>query len=62
MGFFRNKKLFIFLMGFILLVALVGYTFRERLNLTFPEQLINDTVGWPQYIIHVPVDFTVDVI
>lgn len=62
MRFFRNKKLFIYLMGFILLVALVGYTFRERLNLTFPEQLINDTVGWIQYIVHVPVDFTVDVI
>lgn len=62
MRFFRNKRLFIFLIGFILLVALVGYTFRDRLNVTFAEELMNDTVGWIQYIIHTPVDFTTNVI
>jgi rod shape-determining protein MreC len=62
MRFFRNKRLFIFLIGFILLVALVGYTFRDRVNLTFAEELINDTAGWIQYIIHVPVDFTTGVV
>lgn len=62
MRFFRNKRLFIFLIGFILLVALIGYTFRDRLELTLAEEIINDTVGWIQYVIHVPVDFTMDVI
>ena len=62
MRFFRNKRLFIFLIGFILLVALIGYTFRDRLELTLAEEIINDTVGWIQYVIHVPVDFTIDVI
>ena len=62
MRFFRNKRLFIFLIGFILLVMLVGYTYRERLNITFAEELINDTVGWIQSAVHIPVNFTVDVV
>lgn len=62
MRFFRNRRLFIFLIGFILLVALVGYTFRDRVNLTFAEEIINDTVGWVQYVVHIPVNFTTDVI
>lgn len=62
MRFFRNKRLFIFLIGFILLVSLVGYTFRDRVNLTFAEGIVNDAVGWVQYVIHVPVDFTTDVL
>jgi rod shape-determining protein MreC len=61
MLFFRNKRLFIFLLAFILLVSLVGYTFRDRINLTFAEEWINDAVGWVQYVIYVPVEFTTDV-
>lgn len=61
MRFFRNKRLFIFLIGFILLVVLVGYTFRDRINVTFAEEFINDAVGWVQYVVHTPVNFTTDV-
>lgn len=62
MRFFRNKRLFIFLIGFIILVALIGYSLRDRMNVTFAEELINDTVGWIQYVIHIPVNFTTEVI
>lgn len=62
MRFFRNKRLFIFLIGFILLVVLIGYSLRDRLNVTFAEEFINDTVGWIQYVIHIPVNFTTEVI
>lgn len=61
MLFFRNKRLFIFLIGFILLVVLVGYTFKDRINVTFAEEFINDAIGWVQYVIHTPVNFTTDV-
>jgi len=62
MQFFRNKRLFIFLIGFIVLVVLIGYSFKDRLNVTVGEGFINDTVGWIQYTIHLPVDFATDVI
>lgn len=62
MRFFRNKRLFIFLIGFIILVALIGYSFKDRVQVTFVEEFINDTVGWIQYAIHIPVDFTTDII
>lgn len=61
MRFFRNKRLFIFLIGFILLVVLVGYTFKDRIKVTFAEEFINDAIGWVQYVIHTPVNFTTDV-
>ncbi|WP_085991782.1 rod shape-determining protein MreC [Oceanobacillus senegalensis] len=61
MPFFRNKKLFVFLISFIILVALIGYSLRDRENLTVVEQFINDTVGWSQNIIHTPVTFITDI-
>lgn len=57
MSFFRNKRLLIFLIGFIVLVALIGYSLSDRGKLTFAEKIINDTVGWVQHAIHVPVTF-----
>lgn len=62
MRFFRNKRLFIFLISFIILVVLIGYSFKDRVQVTFVEEFINDTVGWIQYAIHIPVDFTTDII
>ncbi|MHA6252118.1 rod shape-determining protein MreC [Oceanobacillus sp. CAU 1775] len=62
MRFMRNKRPFIFLIGFIILVVLIGYSLRDRVNVTFAEEIINDTVGWIQYVIHVPVNFTTDIV
>lgn len=46
--FFSNKKLIVLLVCIILLVALVGYSTSERKTLTWPEQLVQDSVGTVQ--------------
>lgn len=61
MPFFRKKRLFILLIGFIVFVALIGYSLKDRENLTAAEQFINDTVGWAQSIIHTPVNFVTNI-
>lgn len=54
MSFFRNKSLFILLIGLILLVVLVGYSLSNKDELSTPEKFIVDTVGWFQNMIHKP--------
>lgn len=61
MSFFRKRRLFILLIGFIILVALIGFSLRDRENLTVVEEFINDSVGWVQNVIHAPVDFVTDI-
>jgi|SRR5690625_3403046 len=61
MSLFRKKRLFILLIGIIILVVLIGYSLRDRDKLTIPEQFINDTVGWVQSIIYTPVNFFTDI-
>ncbi|GEL07132.1 rod shape-determining protein MreC [Salisediminibacterium halotolerans] len=46
--FFSNKKLIVLLVCIILLVALVGYSTSDRKTLTWPEQLVQDSVGTVQ--------------
>ncbi|MEQ6375774.1 rod shape-determining protein MreC [Bacillaceae bacterium S4-13-58] len=54
-SFFRNKRLIIILISFILLVSLIGVSMRDRENLTIPEQVIMDSVGWLQTLFNQPV-------
>lgn len=61
MQFFQRKKLFIILIGFIVLVALIGYSLKDRENITGAESFVNDTVGWAQRIIHTPVNFITNI-
>ncbi|WP_099158655.1 rod shape-determining protein MreC [Virgibacillus ndiopensis] len=61
MPFFRKKRLFIILIGFIILVALIGFSLGDRKNLSTPEQFIKDTVGWAQSVIHTPVKFVANI-
>lgn len=61
MSLFRNKRLFIVLIGIIILVALIGYSMQDRKNLTTPEQFIKDTVGWTQQIIYIPINSVKDI-
>ncbi|KGX88043.1 rod shape-determining protein MreC [Pontibacillus marinus] len=56
-SFFRNKRLILILFSFILLVALIGFSMRDRDNLTFPEEFLKDTTGWVQTAFHTPVQF-----
>lgn len=46
--FLSNKRLIILLVSIIILVALIGFSIREREKLTWPEQFIKDTTGWVQ--------------
>lgn len=61
MNFFRSKKLFIILIGFIVLVVLIGYSLNSRGHLNFAEKAVNDAVGWVQNIVQAPVTFTADI-
>ena len=53
--FFFNKKLILLLVSIILLVALIGFSMRDRDKLTWPEQFIQDTTGWAQNVFNKPV-------
>lgn len=57
MSFFRNKSLFILLIGMIILVVLVGYSMSDREKISGPEKFIMDTAGWVQNIFYKPVNF-----
>lgn len=61
MSFFRKKRLFIILLGFILLVALIGFSMRDREDTTLAEAFVSDTVGWIQNIFHKPAEFTASI-
>ncbi|CAH0346350.1 rod shape-determining protein MreC [Bacillus sp. CECT 9360] len=52
---FFNKRLILLLLGIIVLVALIGFSLREREELSWPEQFMKDTTGWFQNAFHKPV-------
>ncbi|MBA4537202.1 rod shape-determining protein MreC [Bacillus aquiflavi] len=52
--FFLNKRLIILLVSIIILVALIGFSLRDRDKLTWPEQLIKDTTGFVQNVFSRP--------
>jgi rod shape-determining protein MreC len=52
--FFSNKKLIILLVSIIFLVALIGFSMRDREKLTMPEQFVMDVVGWTQTVFYKP--------
>ncbi|MGM7702183.1 rod shape-determining protein MreC [Pseudalkalibacillus sp. Hm43] len=55
--FFSNKRLIILLVSMIVLVAMIGFSMKERENISWPEQLLHDTVGWTQSIFYKPAHF-----
>lgn len=58
---FRKKRLFTILIAIIVLVALIGFSLRDRSNLSTAEQFISDAVGWVQSAISVPVNYVTDI-
>ncbi|TLS39243.1 rod shape-determining protein MreC [Pseudalkalibacillus caeni] len=52
--FFSNKRLIVLLVSIIVLVALIGFSMKERDALTLPEQFFKDSVGWIQSIFYKP--------
>ena len=59
--FFSNKRLILLMLGVILLVALISYSLRDRDNVSFPEQIIKDTVGAGQSLFSGPAHFVTGV-
>ncbi|KAA9023127.1 rod shape-determining protein MreC [Niallia endozanthoxylica] len=55
--FFLNKRLIILLVSIIILVALIGFSLKERDELTWPEQFIKDTAGWVQTLVSRPAHY-----
>ncbi|SFB16179.1 MULTISPECIES: rod shape-determining protein MreC [unclassified Bacillus (in: firmicutes)] len=55
--FFLNKRLIILLVSIIILVALIGFSLRERESLTWPEQFVKDTTGWVQSLVSKPANY-----
>ena len=52
--FFLNKRLIVLLVSIIVLVALIGFSLRERSKLSWPEQFLKDTAGWVQSLVSKP--------
>ncbi|MDQ0269909.1 rod shape-determining protein MreC [Cytobacillus purgationiresistens] len=55
--FFLNKRLIILLVSIIILVALIGFSLRERENVTWPEQFLKDMTGWVQNTVSGPTQY-----
>lgn len=55
--FFLNKRLIVLLVSIIVLVALIGFSLRERDKLTWPEQFVKDTTGWVQSLVSKPSNY-----
>ncbi|WP_428909270.1 rod shape-determining protein MreC [Niallia sp. Krafla_26] len=55
--FFLNKRLIILLVSIIILVALIGFSLKQREELTWPEQFVKDTVGWAQTLVSRPAHY-----
>lgn len=52
--FFLNKRLIILLVSIIILVALIGFSLKEREKLSWAEQFVKDTASWAQTIVSRP--------
>ncbi len=50
------------LIGFIVLVVLIGYSLNSRGHLNFAEKIVSDSVGWVQNIAQAPVTFVTDIV
>jgi rod shape-determining protein MreC len=55
--FFLNKRLIVLLVSIIVLVALIGFSLRERDKLSWPEQFVKDTTGWVQSLVSKPTNY-----
>ncbi len=55
--FFFNKRLIILLVSMIILVALIGFSIRDRKQLTWPEQFMKDTTGFVQNLVSRPANY-----
>lgn len=59
--FFFNKRLIMLLVSIIVLVALIGFSLREREELTWPEQFVKDSTSWVQSLVSRPAHYVAGV-
>lgn len=52
--FFSNKRLIVLLVSVIILVAMIGFSMRERMTLTKPEQFLKDAFATVQSLFYKP--------
>lgn len=52
-----NKKLFVLLLCFIIFIAIMGLTLEERVNTTWTEKFVVDTVSWTQGLFYKPAGY-----
>lgn len=62
MASFRNKRLFILLIGIIVLLGLIGFSLKDRENVSAPEQFVQDGVAWVQKLVNVPIGFVTNIV
>ncbi|GIO27681.1 rod shape-determining protein MreC [Ornithinibacillus bavariensis] len=62
MSLFRKKRLFIILIGIIVLVVLIGYSLGNRSKLSIGEQFVSDVIGTVQNVISAPVKFVTNIV
>lgn len=53
-NFLLNKRLIILLISIIILVSLIGFSLRDRENISKPEQFVKDVVGFGQSLVAKP--------
>ncbi|MFF2092056.1 rod shape-determining protein MreC [Paenibacillus sp. NPDC058174] len=51
---FRNKRMFMLMFGFILFIAVIGFSLSDRKELTMPEKFLGDSVGFAQSLFYKP--------
>lgn len=55
--FFLNKRLIVLLVSIILLVALIGFSIKDRQKLSWPEQFVKDSIGVVQRVFEKPAQY-----
>ncbi|GAB2560619.1 rod shape-determining protein MreC [Gracilibacillus alcaliphilus] len=60
--FDKKRRLFIIMISLIIIVGLIGFTLRDRANLTMVEDFVHDSVGWVQEIVNKPIAFTTGIV
>lgn len=50
----RNKRMFMLMFGFILLIAVIGFSLSDRKELTWPEKFVKDSAAYVQQWFYKP--------
>lgn len=58
--FINNKRLIVLMVSIIILVAVIGFSMRDRDNISLPEQLFRDGAGFAQSVLSKPAYIAVD--